>query len=45
MAELLAVLALSEAILSSVFLHPDRDVAEAWQTKNFFGICRLWQGY
>jgi hypothetical protein len=43
-AELLAVMAPSEAILSSVSLHLDGDVAESWQTENFLGFCHLWQG-
>jgi hypothetical protein len=35
MAELLAVMALCEAILGFVHLHLDGDVAEAWQMENF----------
>jgi hypothetical protein len=34
-AELLAVMALSEAIPGSVCIHLDGDVAEAWWTENF----------
>jgi hypothetical protein len=43
-AELLTVTALSKAILSSVNLHLNGDVAEAWQTENFLGFCHLGQG-
>jgi hypothetical protein len=44
-AELLAVVALSKSILGSINLHPDSNVAEAWQTENFLGLCRSRQGY
>jgi hypothetical protein len=40
-AELLAVMALRKPILSSICLHPDCDVAEAWQSENFLGFSVL----
>jgi hypothetical protein len=40
-AELLAVVALSKAVMGSVGLHPDRNVAEAWQTENFWDFAAL----
>jgi hypothetical protein len=43
-AELLAVVTLSEATLGSICLHPDRNVAEVWETENFLGFCRLGLG-
>jgi hypothetical protein len=39
-AELLAVVTLRNSALGSVCLHPDSNVAEAWQTENFLGLCR-----
>jgi hypothetical protein len=37
-------MALIKAVLNSVNLHLNGDVAEAWQTENFLGFCRLGQG-
>jgi hypothetical protein len=37
--ELLAVVALCESALGSISLHPDSNVAEAWQMENFLGFC------
>jgi hypothetical protein len=34
---------LSKSVLISVNLHLNGDVAEAWQTENFLGFCRLGQ--
>jgi hypothetical protein len=45
MAKLLAVVALRKNILGSISLHPDSNMAEAWQTENFLGLCRPRQGY
>jgi hypothetical protein len=45
MAELLAVVTLRKTILGSVCLHPDHDVAEAWQTEYFVGFFRPGQGH
>jgi hypothetical protein len=39
-AELLAVVALRESALGSICLHPDNNVAEAWQMEDFLGFCR-----
>jgi hypothetical protein len=44
-AKLLAAMALHKAILCSICLYPDYDVAEVWQFENFSGFCRPWQGY
>jgi hypothetical protein len=44
-AELLAVVALGKSVLGYISLHPDSNVAEAWQTENFLGLCRPRQGY
>jgi hypothetical protein len=43
--ELLVVMALRKTILSSICLHPDCDVAEAWQSEDFLGFFRPRQGY
>jgi hypothetical protein len=45
LAELPAVVALRESALGSICLHPDSNVAEAWQMENFLGFCRTRQGY
>jgi hypothetical protein len=44
-AELLAVVVLDKSILGSISLHPESNVAEARQTKNFLGLCRFRQSY
>jgi hypothetical protein len=43
-AELLAVMALRKAVLSSVCLHLDCNVAEGCQSEDLLGLCRSWQG-
>jgi hypothetical protein len=45
MAELLAVMALGEAIPGSVRLHLICDVADAWQSENFLRFSRSGKGY
>jgi hypothetical protein len=45
MAKLLAVVALGKSILGCIRFHPDSNVAEAWKTEHFFGLCRPRQGY
>jgi hypothetical protein len=44
-AKLLAVVALRKEILGPIRLHPDSNVAEAWQTESFLGFFSLRQGY
>jgi hypothetical protein len=45
MAELLAVMALGEAIPGSVRLHLGGYVAEAWQSEDFLRFLRSGKGY
>jgi hypothetical protein len=45
MAELLAIMALGEAIPGSVYLHLDGDVAEAWQSEDLLRFLRSGKGY
>jgi hypothetical protein len=45
MAKLLPFVALHKAILGPIRLHPDSNVAEAWQTESFLGFCSFRQGY
>jgi hypothetical protein len=42
-AELLAVVALREAVLSPVCLSPDCCVTKGWQAEDLLGFCRSWQ--
>jgi hypothetical protein len=44
-AQLLAVVAFGKSILDFIILHPDGNVAEAWQTESFLVLCRPRQGY